>query len=134
MKIANRQLNTLLANDRPRLRRDLAAHLFAVHPKLFDIYPTPYLMALIDDSIDLAQGLGVRDVQAIRVFLQLRWDVAPGFYLQPEIASGLRRYAHLGMGCWERLSQPDWGDAWLAAHEYDQPQHWRERLWEKAVP
>lgn len=133
MQLDRDQINASLLADRPALRRDLAIHLMEVRPRLFDIHPAPYLMALIDDSIELALGFGLRDVQALRVFLQLRWDVAPGFYLQPRIAAGLRQHARLGMGCWERLSQPEWGDAWLAAHDYDEPRHWRERLWGEAL-
>jgi hypothetical protein len=129
MQIRRDQINEMTQSNRPLLRRDLVLHLTDVNPKLFDIHPLPYLMALIDDSIDLALSFGLVDVQAMRVFLQLRWDVAPGFYLQSQIFSGLNSFAHLGMGCWEQLSQPEWGDAWLQAHEFDQPQHWRERLW-----
>lgn len=123
------QINAMLLADRPRLRRDLAMHLMEVRPQLFEIHPAPYLIALIDDSIELALGFGFQDVQAMRVFLQLRWDVAPGYYLQPQLAESLRQYAQLGMGCWETLSQPEWGDVWLTAHEFDQPEHWRGRLW-----
>jgi len=129
MQIRRAQINEMTRNNRPLLRRDLTLHLTQTHPKLFDIHPLPYLMAIIDDSIELALSFGLMDVQAMRVFVQLRWDVAPGFYLQPQIASGLRQHADLGMGCWEQLSQPEWGDAWLEAHEFDQPQHWRQRLW-----
>jgi hypothetical protein len=133
MQICREQINEMARNNRPLLRRDLVLHLTTVHPKLFDIHPLPYLMAVIDDSIDLALSFGLVDVQAMRVFLQLRWDVASGFYLQSQIFSGLKSFAHLGMGCWEQLSQPEWGDAWLQAHEFDKPQHWRGRMWGESL-
>jgi hypothetical protein len=129
MQLSREQINAPLLDDRPRLRRDLAIHLMEVRPALFDIHPAPYLMALVDDSIELALGFGITDVQALRVFLQLRWDVAAGYFLQPEIATALRQHGRDGMACWERLAQEDYGDAWLAAHAFDEPHHWRERLW-----
>jgi hypothetical protein len=91
MQLSQAQIDGPLLQDRPRLRRDLAIHLMEVRPRLFDVYPSPYLMAVIDDTIDIAMEFGFTDVQALRVFLQLRWDVAPGFYLQSDIAAAVRR-------------------------------------------
>lgn len=129
MQIRREQINAMAQSNRPLLRRDLATHLLQFRPHLFEIHPTPYLMVLIDDTIELALSFGMTDVLATRVFLQLRWDVAPGFYLQPDIAAALHRHGHEGMACWEWLARDEYGDAWLAAHEFDQPRHWRERLW-----
>lgn len=134
LSFTEEQFNALLLGNRPALRRDLTLHLQQVHPELFAIHPLPYLVALVDDSIELAMGFGFTDVYAMRVFLQLRWDVAPGYYLQDEIGKGLRTCANLGMGCWRRLAADDFGDAWLDARKFDTPYHWRARLWGESPP
>lgn len=133
MQLTRAQVNAMTLGERPALRRDLCTHLQSVHPRLFDIHPLPYLVALVDDSISLALQFGFNDVQAMRVFLQLRWDVAPGYYLEPTLAAALDRHAHEGMACWSRLAHDRYGDAWLAAHQYKRPEHWRQRLWDPSV-
>lgn len=70
---------------------DLLQHLAEYRPAVIAAYPLPYLQWVVNDTLDLAQPFGLDDVPALRAFLQLRFDIAPGFYKQAEIAEVLNR-------------------------------------------
>jgi hypothetical protein len=119
--------------DRGALRRDLLEHLLAVRPKLFRIYPLPYLRWVVDDTITLAAPFGLQSVPAQRMFLQLRFDIAPGFYKEPAIADVLADQALEPMARWEKLGTEEFGDAWLQATARDGSDEWRARFWTEAA-
>jgi hypothetical protein len=123
------QMNRLALSNRPRLEADLLQHLLEVRPRLFELYPLPYLHWVVQDTLDIAAGFGLADVEALRVFLQLRFDIAPGFYREPAIARVLGRGDLAPMARWEVLAQEPYGDAWLRAGQYQGAGEWRERFW-----
>jgi len=123
------QMNRLALADRPRLESDLLEHLLEFRPRMFELYPLPYLHWVVQDTLDIAAGFGLADVQALRVFLQMRFDVAPGFYREPAIAEMLGRRDLEPMSRWEQLAQEPFGDAWLRAGQYQGAGEWRERYW-----
>lgn len=63
------------------------------------------------------------------MFLQLRFDIAPGFYREPAIAAMLGRRELAPMARWAMLAQEPYGDAWLNAAQYQGAGEWRERYW-----
>ena len=119
--------------DRSRLHQDLLAHLCELRPGVAAAYPAPYLAWLVDDSITLATPFGLADVAALRVFLLLRFDVAPGFFKEPRIARLLGDASLPPMERWQRLAGPEWGDAWLAARRFEGAVQWRANLWGAAA-
>ncbi len=123
------QMNRLALANRSRLETDLLQHLLEVRPRLFELYPMPYLHWVVQDTLDIAATFGLADVEALRVFLQLRFDVAPGFWREPAIAQVLSRRDLAPMARWQALSQEPFGDAWLRAAQYQGAGEWRERFW-----
>lgn len=123
------QMNRLALSNRSRLEADLLQHLLEFRPRLFEIYPMPYLHWVVQDTLDIGATFGLADVEALRVFLQLRFDVAPGFWREPAIAHVLDRRDLAPMARWQELSGEPFGDAWLRAARYQGAGEWRERFW-----
>ena len=123
------QMNRSLLANRSRLESDLLQHLLEFRPRLFEQYPLPYLHWLVQDTLDIAAPFVLDDPMALRVFLQLRFDIAPGFYREPAIAAMLRRRDLAPMARWQKLSGEPFGDAWLRAGQYQGAGEWRERFW-----
>ena len=129
LQFTNAQMQRPVLADRPRLDKDLLEHLADVKPELFRAYPLPYLQWVAHDTVDLAAPFDLQDVFALRVFLRLRFEVAPGFFRQPQIAATLGDRTLAPMKRWERLSMPPFGDAWLEARQFDGAGEWRARYW-----
>lgn len=123
------QMEGPLRSDRTRLEADLLCHLAEHRPRLFDAYPRSYLEWVVHDTVDLAAPFRLDEVHALRVFLQLRFDIAPGFFRQPEIAAVLGRHRLPAMRRWERLADPSYGDAWVAARQFAGAKEWRAHYW-----
>jgi hypothetical protein len=83
----------------------------------------------VGDTLDIAATFALDDVEALRVFLQLRFDIAPGFYREPDIAAVLGRRGLAPMARWAVLANEPYGDAWLRAGLYQGAGEWRERFW-----
>lgn len=122
------QINAMVLENRPLLIRDIEEYLLAYRPQIVAAYPRPYLRWVIADSIDIALGLGLDDVRMLRVFVRLRWDIAPGFYKQPDLARVLSDPALNPVQRFEALAADVYADAWTDAERYDGPQEWRERF------
>ncbi|MBL8472112.1 MAG: hypothetical protein KF778_05675 [Rhodocyclaceae bacterium] len=129
MQISLTQLQDHLLADRERLANDLVAHLREVKPALFLCYPLPYLHWVACDSLLVSEPFRLDDVYALRTFFRLRFEIAPGFYKEPRIAAVLRDASLAGIQRFERLAQPEFSDAWLAAQQFDGPIEWRSRYW-----
>lgn len=69
----------MVLNIRSLLIKDIKEHLVEYRSDLFQIYPKPYLLWAINDSIDIASSFNIDDVYSMRLFVRLRWDIAPRF-------------------------------------------------------
>jgi hypothetical protein len=118
----------------PQLRvADIERHLREFRPHVAEAYSRPYLRWVIEDSVSIAMRFGIDDVQMLRVFVRLRWDIAPGFFKQPQIAAVLANQALSAIQRFERLAEADFAPAWTDALRYDGPAEWRQRFWLEAV-
>jgi hypothetical protein len=129
MKIRERQFHQIVLSDRARLIHDMREHLLAYRPAIVAAYPPRYLTWAIDDSLAIAAGFGLDDVQMLRVFVRLRWDVAAGFYKQPDIARVLADRSLTPAERFDRLAGRAFEPAWEAARAFDGPEEWRDRFW-----
>lgn len=129
LRIRRDQLNRMLLANRELLNRDIEEHLTEYRPHILAAYPRPYLRWVINDSLDIGLGLGIDDVTMLRVFVQLRWDIAPGFFKQPEIARVLANRELTAEQRFEKLATEPYADAWAEAERYDRPEEWRARFW-----
>lgn len=123
------QINTMVLANRPLLIQDIEDYLSEFRPHIVAAYPRPYLRWVINDAVDIALGLGIDDVRMLRVFVRLRWDIAPGFYKQPDLAAVLADRARSPVERFATLATDAYADAWTDAERYDGPQEWRERFW-----
>lgn len=129
LRFTKAQLQTPVLKDRARLVKDIELHLMEFRPKLFEIFPRPYLGWVINDSVEIASHFKLDDVEALRVFVRLRWDIAPGFYKQPNIAAVLSRTELPGMARFEELAAERYADDWVEAARFDDAREWRARFW-----
>lgn len=124
------QVNAIVLGNRQLLVNDIESFIVDYCPDAAGAYPRPYLRWVIDDSIELALGMGIDDVYMLRVFVRLRWDIAPGFYKQPAIAALLRDSTLTPAQRFAKLATDDFADAWEEACRFDSPAEWRVRFWE----
>lgn len=128
--IGEAQLNRMVLADRALLVRDVQDHLTQYRPSIVAAYPAGYLRWVIGDSLDIASRFGIDDVRMLRVFVRLRWDIAPGFYKQPDIAAVLSNTALPASERFAVLGGDRYAEAWNDACRFDSPAEWRERYWQ----
>jgi len=88
-----------------------------VRPNLRACCPLPYLRWVVQDSMTLA--------------MSFRFDLAPGYFKQVDIA---RVLADMRLGAMDRrqhLTRPRYGDAWLEARAFDGRVEWRPAFWKE---
>ncbi|WP_434624781.1 hypothetical protein [Azospirillum sp. B2RO_4] len=120
----------MVLSDRRLLVRDIHDYLTRYRPGICAAYPAGYFRWVIGDSLDIAKGFSIDDVQMLRVFVRLRWDIAPGFYKQPDIAAVLSDVGRPARERFDALQSDRYADAWEDACRYDSPDEWRERFWQ----
>lgn len=130
LKLSFAQLHQPVLNNLDLLAKDVTMHLQEYRPDLFNIYPAGYLRWVIRDSVEAASRFSFGDVRAVRTFVQLRWDVSPGFYRHPDIAAVLSQVAMPGLRRFEELAKERYADAWLAAMGFDDAEEWRGGFWQ----
>jgi hypothetical protein len=93
LRFSKRQAEAPLHLDRQALINDIEEHLAREFPQMVAVVPRGYLWAIINESIRLALWFRIVDVEHIRFFTTLRWELAPGFYREPHIWKILTDYA-----------------------------------------
>ncbi|QRK11413.1 hypothetical protein JQX13_15860 [Archangium violaceum] len=124
LKVAQAQLHSMVLNQRELLVRDIEEHLAEYRPDIVLIHPRPYLLQLINDSIDLASRFRIDDVFSMRLFVRLRWDIAPGFYRQPQIARVLSWGERTAEDRFKELATERYAQAWEDAQKFNAPHEW----------
>lgn len=83
-------------------------------------------MALVRHSSVFARDhFGLNEIAALRLFVRLRWEIAPGFYREPTIAAALADKSLRPIERFEALMTSDTDHVWLDAMAYDGPAYWR---------
>jgi hypothetical protein len=119
----------MVLSNRKLLTNEIEQHLTEFRPGTPRIYPRPYLRWLINDSIELAQPFNIDNAYMMRLFVRLRWDIAPGFYRQPQIASVLAQTTRPSEDRFAELAARPYADAWEDARKFDGAREWRTRFW-----
>lgn len=115
----------IVGNDHA-LTADVIMHLSDHVPNVITAYPPGYFVALVRHSAIFARDhLGLNEIAAIRLFVRLRWEIAPGFYREPTIAAALANRSVRPIKRFEALLTPDTDHVWLDAMAYDGPAYWR---------
>ena len=119
----------MVLSSRPLLIYEIEQHLIEFRPDILRIYPRPYLRWLINDSIELAQPFNIDNAYMMRLFVRLRWDIAPGFYRQAHIASVLAQTTRPSEDRFAELTGPAYASAWEDARKFNGAREWREHFW-----
>ncbi len=81
-------------------------------------------------AINIADQFNIDDVYSMRLFVRLRWDIAPGFYKQPQIAKVLMQTDRKAEDRFIELTTADFSEAWNQAEQFNDSSEWRIRFWE----
>lgn len=126
MRFTDKQINQPTLDDENELVADLIVHLGEIAPQILTAYPPGYFIMLIRSTVRIAQRhFKLDDLEAIRLFAFLRWEIAAGYYYHPTIKEILLRTDLEPMERFERLQEPDLEHVWLESAVYDGPDYWR---------
>lgn len=130
LTIRQAHLHGMVLNRRQLLINDIEEHLAECRPNLKSIYPRPYLLWVIEDSIGIASRFKIDDVYSMRLFVRLRWEISPGFYKQPQIEGVLNQTDRTADDRFNELLTDRFSEAWEDALKFSGPNEWRSRFWE----
>lgn len=126
-KITKAQLHSMVLNQRELLLQDIEDHLAEYRSDLLLTHSRSLLLQLIDDSIELAVRFRIDDVFSMRLFVRLRWDIAPGFYRQPQIARVLSWEGRTAEERFTELATERYAQAWEDAQIFSASHEWYTR-------
>lgn len=126
MKVTQGFIDASVVTDDEALTRDVIMHLSDNLPHVITPYPPGYFVALVRHSATFARDhFGLNEIAAIRLFVRLRWEIAPGFYKEPTIAASLANTSLRAIDRFEALMTPQTEHVWLDAMAFDGPAYWR---------
>jgi hypothetical protein len=126
VRLRQNQIHAPTLGDDSALTADVLMHLQTNMPDVPKAYPPGYFVALVKHSARIARDVyGLDDVQAIRLFVALRWEIGAGYYLHPEIDAALKDKSRPAMARFEYLLSPAMEHVWLDAAAFDGPEYWR---------
>ncbi|MEM9436626.1 MAG: hypothetical protein AAGA15_06255 [Pseudomonadota bacterium] len=108
------------------ITEDVLQHLIEHLPHVVSAYPAGYFIALVRHSVRIARDqFGLNETAAIRLFVRMRWEIAPGFYKHPTIAKVMSDQSLRSIDRFETLLLPQNEHVWLEAMEFDGAAYWR---------
>jgi len=126
MKVTQRVIDAPVVRDDVALTQDVIEHLSGFLPAIITAYPPGYLIAIVRHSATFARDhFGLDEIAAVRMFVRMRWEIAPGFYKHPEIAAQLSDQSMRPIDRFEALLAPEKEHVWADAMIYDGPAYWR---------
>ncbi|MFZ4698870.1 MAG: hypothetical protein ACOYMG_02360 [Candidatus Methylumidiphilus sp.] len=127
--ISKAQMHAMVLSSRRLLIIEIEQHLAEFRPDIPSIYPRPYLRWLINDSIELAKPFNIDDAYSMRLFVRLRWEIAPGFHRQAQIANVLAQTTRPAEDRFAELATLPYADAWEEARKFAGAREWRTHFW-----
>ncbi len=121
--------HSMVLDNRKLLIHEIERHLAEFRPDILPLYSRSYLRWLINDSIELARPFNIDDAQMMRLFVRLRWEIAPGFFKQPQIAQVLSQTNRPSEQRFAELASPAYASAWEDARKFNGAREWREHFW-----
>ena len=132
MKLTRKQMGASLMRNEDDLVADIVEYLAEMRPQVVQAYPPGYFIALIRESVRLGARHNMTDVEHMRVFVDLRWQVSAGWFREPAIAEVLLRPGLSPERRFAILTGPDYDEIWERAAARDTPADWRGDYWEPA--
>jgi len=127
LRFNKRQAEAPLLLDRQALIEHLEEHLVERIPSAVAALPRGLLWAMLNETIRIAFWMRIFDVEHLRFFTVLRWEMAPGFYREPRLWRIVANVDRPEAERMEALGNPDLEDAWQAAIAGADPDHWQDR-------
>jgi hypothetical protein len=120
------QIHAPILGDDNALVADIIMHLQENAPDIAAAYPPGYLVQIVKHSTLIARDTyGLMDVQAIRLFVALRWETGAGYFQHPTIHAALSDRSRAPMDRFAWLLTPENEHVWLEAEAYDGAEYWR---------
>lgn len=129
LKFTKNQIHGPIMGDRHLLLEDVVNHFLKDLPEVVNAYPKGYFLSIVNESIDIALKHKMDDVFTVRLFVRLRWEIAPGFYKHPQIASVLKQTSRPAQDRFDELTTPTFDKAWEEAQSLTGPDEWRGDAW-----
>lgn len=131
MRMNQSQIHAPILADLNALVADIIMHIQENAPDVAKAYPPGYFVQIVKHSTLIARdGFGLRDVQAIRLFVTLRWEIGAGYFQHPVIHAALMEQSLPPMARFERLLTAENDHVWLDAARYDGADYWRgDKSW-----
>lgn len=129
-KFTKQQMSQRMLKDRDALVTDIEQHLRRCLPGVVEAYPLGYARSIINESINIALRFRIDDIENLRMFVDLRWRIAPGYYKEPRINEVLAAGHLTSDQKFELLVTDEYADAWVAAEKYDGEMEWRGFMYE----
>jgi hypothetical protein len=126
LRLRQNQIHAPILADDSALTADILMHLQENMPDVTAAYPPGYFVSLVKHSTLIARDrFGLDDVQAIRLFVALRWEIAAGYFHHADIHAALMDKRRAPMERFEYLLSPAMENVWLDAAALDGPEYWR---------
>jgi hypothetical protein len=132
MKLTRAQMEASLLRDEDALVADVVEYFEEMRPHIIAAYPPGYLIAILRESVRLAIAHNMTDVEHIRLFVDLRWEIAAGWFREPDLNEVLMRKGLTPERRFEVLTGSKYDAAWDRAEALDGPEEWRGPLWQEA--
>lgn len=124
LKFSKRQAEAPLLFDRQALIEHLEEYLAERHSSAIAAMPRGMLWAVLNETIRMAFWLRIHDIEHIRFFATLRWEIAPGFYREPRLWRILAAIERDEAERMEALGDDALEEAWQAAIAASSAEHW----------
>lgn len=126
IKISQSFIDAPTVQDDTVLTKDVVSHFEEHRPDIVRVYPAGYFIGLVGHSARIARDrFALSESAAIRLFVRLRWEIAPGYYHHPTISAALSDQKLRPIHRFEKLLEQHNGQIWLDAMEYDGETYWR---------
>lgn len=133
--LTKKQMGAPLLKDRSALIADVVEHLHDILPHVVKAYPSGYLLAVINESLHIAiDEFAINDVVYLRLFVDLRWRIAAGWFRQPAINAVLREMGQSAEQRFSTITHTSFDAHWDEAETLDGPEEWRDYLRDGATP
>ena len=117
----------LKMENRPSLIADIEKHLQENAPNIVKAYPRGYFYDIVNESIEIARYFGIDDVIYIRLFVELRWSIAAGWFKEPQINAVLSDKSKSAEEKFQMLTDGRYDRFWDEAEKIDGPSEWRKQ-------
>lgn len=126
LRFSKAQGQVPLLFDRQALIEDLEDYVGERLPSAMAALPRGLRWAMLNETIRIALWFRLHDVDHLRFFAFLRWDIAPGFYREPRLWRVLAAVEQDETARMDMLASDAMEDAWQAAIAGADPAHWQD--------